>query len=123
MTEPRAVIDVVRSEAGANELLKEIRLLVRSLRRAEARERLGTLRVADALQRAAGERKRLFPARFAKHRQRIRRIDGEVRALRHAGLADQRLGEPMRMRGVVEAEAAFDAQPALVCDAVTAFDP
>ena len=51
MAQPRAVVDVVGSEAGAHELLEQVRFLVAAFRRAEARERVRTARVADALQR------------------------------------------------------------------------
>ena len=55
-------------------------------------------------------------------RPRIRRIDQFVRNFRHAVLADHRLGQPLRIVDVVEAEAAFDAQPLLVRRAVLAGD-
>ena len=47
VAEARAVIDVVRAEAGAHQLLEEIRLLVRALRRAEPGERARAVPVAD----------------------------------------------------------------------------
>ena len=43
VAEPRAMIDIVRAEAGAHELLEQIGLLVGALRRAEAGERLHAL--------------------------------------------------------------------------------
>ena len=67
VAEPRAVVDVVRAEAGAHQLLEQVRLLVAALRRAEAGERLRAVRVANPSQRAAGERERLVPARLAEH--------------------------------------------------------
>ena len=103
MAQARAVIDVVRAETGADELLEQVRLLVRTLGRAEAGERAAAMRIADALQRAAGERQRLLPCRFAEHRQRIGRVHDEIRRLRHAGLADQRLGEALPVMHVIEA--------------------
>jgi hypothetical protein len=63
-----------------------------------------------------------LPGRLAEHRERIRGIDGAVRILRHAVATDQRLGEPLRMRNVVEAEAALDAQPLVVRRPVAPLD-
>ena len=44
MAKPRAVVDVVRAEAGAHQLLEQIGLLVGALGRAEAGERCGAVR-------------------------------------------------------------------------------
>ena len=49
VAKPRAVVDVVRAEAGAHELLEQIGLFVRAFRRAEAGERLRTIAVANFL--------------------------------------------------------------------------
>ena len=49
VAESRAVIDVVGAEAGTDQLLEEIGLLVGALGRAEARQRLAAMLVADAL--------------------------------------------------------------------------
>ena len=122
VAKPRAMVDVVGAESGAHELLEEIRFLVRALRRAESRQRAAAVRVADLRERAAGQFQRLLPARFAEHGERIRGIHHEVGGLRHAGLADQRLRQPLRMVHVVEAEAALDAQPLVVRGAVAALD-
>ena len=86
VAEPRAMVDVVGAEAGTNELLEEVRLLVRTLRRAEACQGSAAVRVADLRERAAGELQRLVPARFAEHGERVRGIHHEVGVLRHPGL-------------------------------------
>src|SRR5262245_64065208 len=114
MTEPRAVIDVVGAEAGAHQLLEEISLLVRALGRAEARERLRTVAVANCLEAAGGAVKRLLPGRLAEMRPRIGGIDELVRHLGDAVLADHRLREALRIVHIVEAEAALDEEPVLV---------
>src|SRR5208282_320365 len=50
-------------------------------------------------------------------RPRVRGIDLIVRALGHPRLADERLGEPVGVMHIVEAEAALDAEPRMVCRA------
>ena len=122
VAEPRAVIDVVGAEARAHQLLEEVRLLVGALGRPEAGERAAAVRVADPRKRAAGELERLVPARFAEHRERIGGIHREGGRLRHAGLPDQRLRQPLRMAHVVEAEAPLHAQPLVVGETVAALD-
>ena len=92
VAEPRAVVDVVRAEAGADQLLDQIRLLVRALGRAEARERAAAVAVADRAQARGGDVERLLPARLAE----VGPADcagsiGVVDHLGHARLADQRL--------------------------------
>src|SRR6185437_12120702 len=119
---PRTVIDVVGAKAGAYQLLEEICLFVRSLGRAEAGQSLRSVAVADLLQTRSRAVERLVPCGFAKMRPRIRRIDKFVRNFRHAVLADHWLGQPLRIVNVVEAVAAFHAQPLLVRRAVLAGD-
>jgi hypothetical protein len=60
--------------------------------------------------------------RFAKYRQRVCWIDGEIRRLWNAVAADQRLHEPMRMSDVVETEAPLDAQSFVIGRTVASFD-
>ncbi len=120
VAQPRAVIDIVGAEAGANKLLEQIGLFVRALGRAEAGQRIGTVAVADFLQAARGAVERLFPGRLAEMRPRVGRIDELVRHLRHAVLADHRLQQALRIVHVVEAEAALHAEPVLVGRAVLA---
>ena len=109
MAEPRAVVDVVRTEAGAHELLEEIGLFIRPFRRAETGERARTVLIANSFERAASECKRFIPRRFAEHGAGIRWIDGELGGLRNARPANQWLCETMRMADIVETESAFDA--------------
>ena len=71
---------------------------------------------------AAGELQRFFPGGFAEHVHHAVRVHREVAALGHAGAADQRLGQALRMVRVVEAVAALDAQAAVVGRAVAALD-
>ncbi len=109
MAQARAVIDVVRAQAGPHQLLEEIRLLVAALGRTEPGERRAAVPVAQAQQARGGAVERLVPGRLAEHlaeppwRQQ-RRGPG------HPVAAHQRPGEPLRMRAVVEAVAALDAQ-------------
>ena len=72
-------------------------------------------------QTRGGEVERLLPARLAEMRVGVGRVDIGV-VLRDPVLADQRLGQPVGMVGIVEAEAALDAEPVVVGRAVLAFD-
>ena len=114
MAQPRAMIDIVGAEAGAHQLLEQIGLFVRSLGRAEAGQRLDALLVADPDQAACRDVERLLPGGFAEMRERIGRIDLVVGILLRIRQPHQRLGQPMRMMDVVEAETAFDAEPVVV---------
>src|SRR5262249_23581776 len=114
MAEARAVIDVVRAEAGADQFLEQIRLFVRSLCGAETRERAFPVSIANITKTARRQLECLFPSRFAKHLVPLLRIDDEVLVLRHTGLADQRPGEAMAMLDVVESVTTLDAEPARV---------
>src|SRR6202040_3559660 len=113
MAEPRAMVDVVGAESGANQLLEEISLLVRAFRRAEAGERLRAVAIADFRQSGRGTVERFVPGRLAEMRPRVRRVDPFVRNLWHAVLADQRPQQSLRMGNIVEAETAFHAEPVL----------
>ena len=114
------MVDIVRAEAGAHQLLEEIGLLVRALGRAEAGERLAALLVADAVQAACREIERLLPGGFAEMGPGIGGIDLVARVLGHVGQAHQWLGQPVRVMDVIEAEAALDAEPVAVGRAVAA---
>ena len=121
VTQPRAVIDVVGAEPGAHQLLEQIGLFVRPLGRAEPGQTLAAMFVADAPQTGGGAVERLLPRRGAEMRVRVGRIDRDV-MLRDAVLADQGLGQPVRMMDVIEAETALDAEPVVVGRPVLAFD-
>src|SRR5438046_397615 len=77
--------------------------------------------VANASEALGGAIERLFPARLAEMRVRVRRVDIGV-VLGKAVLADQRLGQPVGVVGVVEAEAALDAEPVVIGRPVLALD-
>src|SRR6185437_212977 len=87
VAEARAMVDVVGAEAGAHELLEEVRLLVRPLGASEAGERVRPAGVADLLQAVGGEIERLFPARLAEDVAPAQRIDLELGGLPDARLA------------------------------------
>ena len=71
MAQPRAVIDIVRAEAGAHQLLKQIGLLVRAFGGTETGQRLGALLVADLDETFRGDIERLLPGSFAEVRKRL----------------------------------------------------
>ena len=110
VAQPRAVVDIVGAEAGAHQLLEQIGLLVRALGRAESGERAGALAVADFLQAGGGAVERLLPGGGTEVAHRMAGVERIVDVLRRAVLADQRLGEPLRIVHVVEAEPALDAE-------------
>src|SRR5688572_31984451 len=103
------MVDVVRTEPCAHQLLEEVRLLVGALGRAEAGERVA-IPVSDLNQTLRGGLESLFPGRFAKYRRPIAGIDHEVRRLGDAVSSDQRLCQPVRMVRVVESIAPLHAQ-------------
>ena len=122
VAQPRAVVDVVGAEALADQLLEEVGLLVGALGRAEAGDRLAAVARVDRLQ--AGRRlvERLLPGRLAEVLADLLAPDLHVGVLGDAVAADQRLGQPVGMVDVVEAEAALDAQPVVVGGPVAAVD-
>ena len=122
VAEPRAVVDIVGAEAGANQLLEQISLFVRAFGRAEAGERARAVTVADFHQALGGAVERLLPGRRAEMRPRIGRIDQIVGGLGDAVLADHRLRQALRIADIVEAEAALHAQAILVGRTVAAGD-
>ena len=63
-----AVVDVVRPEPRADELLEEVGLLVGALRRAEAGDRARPVLGVDGLQPRGGQVERLLPRRLAEVR-------------------------------------------------------
>src|SRR5581483_9746416 len=87
---------------------------VRALGRAEAGECLATVALADLDKAAGGTLHRLFPGGLAEMRPRIGGVDEIVGALADAVLADHRHLQALRIVHVVEAEAAFDAEPVLI---------
>ena len=122
VAEPRAVVDIVAAEAGAHQLLEQIGLLVRALGRAEpgrapaARPGRGCASSPAAARSSASSQRRL-----AEMRPGVGRVDLGV-VLGDAVLADQRLGQPVGVVDVVEAEAALDAEPVVVGRPVLALD-
>ena len=122
VAEPGAVVDVVVAEPLADQLLEEIRLLVRALGAAEPGHGRAAVRAAQPVEPARRGVQRLVPARLAEVGQRVRRIDVQPLG-RRVVAADQRACQPVRMRHVVEAEASLDAEPALVRRAVHPVDP
>src|SRR5688500_1351549 len=63
---------------------------------------------------------RLIPRRLAKYRRRIAGINDMQRILGDSVSPDQRLQQALRVVYVIEAEAALDAEPAVVRRAVAA---
>ena len=114
-----AVIDVIRPEAGAHQLLHQVGLLVGTLRRAEARQRLAAVAAANLRESAGGDIERLFPGCLAKVGVRIGRIDFSLGVLGGVVAADERHFQPVRVLDVVEPKAAFDAQAVVIGRTVT----
>src|SRR5262249_21312982 len=122
MAEPRTVIDIVRAEALPDQLLKEIGLLVRALRRAEAGDTLRPLLVMRCLEAGRRQRERLLPRRLPEHLRPLAARELHIRILGHSVLADEWTREAIGMVDVVEAEASLDAEPVLIGRAIAAID-
>ena len=121
VAEPCAMVDVVVLERLPDQLLEEIRLLVRAFGRAEARHGAASPEAAQVEQTVGGDLDGLVPFGFAEMRPRIGRVDVEPFGGRVVA-ADQRLGQTVWMVDVVEPEAALDAEAVLVCRAVETVD-
>src|SRR5690349_14712249 len=104
------MIDIVRAEARAHELLEEISLFVRALRRAETRERTGSETIAQLLQFAGREIQRFVPRRFTEVLERIRRIHRQVGMLRDARLTDERFRKALFVMHVIETVTALHTE-------------
>jgi hypothetical protein len=127
VAEARAVVDVVRAEARPDQLLEEVGLLVRALRRSEAGDRPRAVLGVDPLELGRRELERLLPGRLAEVRHDLVVVDHPAGPLAPAALAahvlreralrvadaDQRRRQALVRRGVVPAVAALDAEPAL----------
>ena len=120
MTQARAVIHVVGAEPLADQLLDEVRLLVRALRRPEAGERGAAVAVADRGEPARRAIERLLPARLAEVGEGVRGVDLAVGGLRCVVAPDEGGGETMGMGHVVEAEPPLHAQAVVVGGTVAA---
>ena len=128
VAQPSAVVDIVRAEAAADEFLKEVRFLVRAFRRAKPGQRGATGLVLNRREFLTDQVERLVPRRFSKRGEHLAVVDqasgatadrlfdfARQRAFRIRLLSpDQRLCESLRVRGVVPAVAALDAQTPVV---------
>ena len=99
-----AVVDVVRAQHRAHELLEEIILFVRAPARRDPHDGLRTVLSLDRREPVRHQPEGFFPRRLAKA--------GEPRAARR--VLDKRRGEPVGMVHEVESQAAFHAQIGLV---------
>ena len=114
VAEPRAVVDIVRPEAGADKLLDKIGLFVGALRRTEAGHCRRAMRVAHLGQPSGGEVECFFPACFTEMRQRVCRVERHGGQFRHILTADERGPEAFRIVNVIKAVTAFHAESRLV---------
>src|ERR1700692_4334092 len=71
VAQPRAVIDIVRAEAGAHQLLEKISLFVGALGRAETGERLDAFFIPYLDETLSRDVERLLPRGLAEMRERI----------------------------------------------------
>ena len=100
MADPRAGIDIVVAEAGADQLLDEEGLLVGAARRGDAADRALAIFGLDAAELGRGMRDRLVPAHLAP-------------GLVDRG-ADHRLEDALLVGGIAPGEAALDAAMAAI---------
>src|SRR5581483_11943376 len=96
VAKPRAMVDVVGAEARAHQLLEEVGLLVRALRRAEAGERVAVF-VPDLPETVGRFLEGDLPRGLLEHLGPVARVDPEVRAFRRALLPDERLRQAVGM--------------------------
>ena len=120
VAQARAVVDVVGAEAGAHQLLEQVRLFVGAFGGAETGQRPLAVRIAGLTKSLGRNVERFFPGGLAEDILPVFGIDHEVLGLRDARLADQRLGQAMLVLHVVETVAPFHAQAARVRGAVLA---
>ena len=109
---------VVGAETLADQLLDEVRLLVRALGGAEAGERRPAVAVPDGGEPARGAVERLLPGRLAEVGEGVGRVDLAVGGLRRVVTPDEGGGEAVGMGHVVEAEPSLHAQALVVGGAV-----
>ena len=100
MAHPRAGIDVVGAEAGADQLLDEKRLFVGAAAGGDPAQRPRAILRLDRIEPCGGEGQGLVPADFA---------PGFVDAV-----ADHRLGDPVLVVGIAPREPALDAGMAAI---------
>ena len=122
MAEPGAVVDIVRPERSADQLLEEIRLFVRPLGRAEPGDRVATMAVTHFREPGGSDIQSFFPRCFAEMGRWVSGVDLVVPAFADTVLADQWNREPMRVVHIVQPEAAFYAQALLVGRAIAPLD-
>ena len=112
MAQPRAVVDVVGAEDRANELLKQVVVLVRALGGTEAGQGLAAVRVADRREALCRQIESLVPSRFP---ERLSRVSGRLGGFRiKLRLANQRHRQAFAVMHVIETVATLDAQPAVI---------
>ncbi|TPV98190.1 MAG: hypothetical protein USCAAHI_02356 [Beijerinckiaceae bacterium] len=100
MADPRAGIDIVVAEAGANEFLDEIGLFVGAARRGDAADRIAAIFGLDALEFGSRVVEGLVPRHFAPGVADL--------------LADHRIEDALLVGSVTPGEAALDAGMAVV---------
>ena len=121
VAQARAVIDVVRAESGAHQLLEQVGLFVGALRRTEAGQR--PLAVGVSNRRASRSAAKSSASSQVASRNTSLQLSGStVKSLCLAtpGLRISGRGQAMLVLHVVEAVAALDAEPARVRRAVLA---
>ena len=135
MTKPGTVVDVVGSEHGAHELLKEVGLFIAALRRAETRKCTATGLFAYIEEPCRDQIQCFIPRGFTKSGHDLTRIDktsglapAAVRAAdfgrkRVLGVVDsnQGRGEPFGVHRVVEAVAPLYAESSATAGALATF--
>ena len=112
VAQARAVIDIIGAKAGPDQLLKQIRLLVAALGRAKAGQSLTAVLVTDLFQAGGSQIEGFVPVGLTEDVPPAVRVKADLGRLGYAGLADQGLCQTLGVVHIVEAKAAFDAQPA-----------
>ena len=106
------MVHVICAKGRANELLKEIRLFVRALRTAEARQRMGAGFFADRSELLCCKVEGFVPRCLTKLDTRILIA---VDLFRHIRTANQRHSQPFFMMRVIESITALHAESTQIC--------
>ncbi len=114
MTQPGTMIDIVGTKTSTHQFLEDIGLFITAFCRPESSQRRTAFAVPYFHKSICSIIQRFIPARFAKMRQRIRRIKVDIPNLCRFFFANQGGGQPVRMPDVVESESALDTQAVTV---------
>ena len=122
VTQPRAVIDIVRPKSRPDQFLEQIGFFIGAFRRAKSGNGVAAMIIAGVCQSSRCQFQCFLPARFPKMGRGVSGINLVIPAFADAVLADQRYGQAMGVVHIVQAETPLDAEPLFVGWSITAID-